>query len=48
MDGNRSQTQYDNAEIDKLIVQHGNNECFMMDAQMRADGRAEHANRISI
>lgn len=26
MDGNRSQTQYDNAEIDKLIAQHGNNE----------------------
>lgn len=29
MDGNRSQTQYDNAEIDKLIAQHGNNECFI-------------------
>lgn len=26
MDGNRSQTQYDNAEIDKLIAQHGNND----------------------
>lgn len=26
MDGNRSQTQYDNAEIDKLIGQHGNND----------------------
>lgn len=43
MDGNRSQTQYDNAEIDKLIAQHGNNECFIL-----MDGRAEHENRISI
>lgn len=29
MDGNQSQTQYDNGEIDKLIAQHGNNEYFM-------------------
>lgn len=29
MDGNQSQTQYDNGEIDKLIARHGNNEYFM-------------------
>lgn len=36
MDGNQSQTQYDNGEIDKLIAQHGNNEYFMASHLMPA------------
>lgn len=42
MDGNQSQTQYDNGEIDKLIAQHGNNEYFMalMDGQVGWEGGA--------